>query len=179
METGGPAASGRNRPGRGVDIAVWAVVILIMIGAAAVVAWYLSNASFSLREVTYRDDTADFEMAVPVAPAPDPAPPVASTAGAGTGERIELPRWVRQPAPLFPELAASRGVRNGDVTLLCEALASGELGACQILIESPPDAGFGEAALDATRDARVTPRSIDGFRTDGTIRFTIRFQLVD
>jgi hypothetical protein len=54
-------------------------------------------------------------------------------------------------------------------------LASGDLGACEVLRETPEGAGFAEAALAATRDARIEPYSIDGFRTDSRIGFTVRF----
>jgi len=185
METGGPEASGGGRPGREVDIAVWLLVIAALIGLAAAVAWFLSNAVFAIREITY-SDAADFEVLIPVAPAPessplkppapDPAPKGPSTAG-GPDAGLVLPKWTRQPAPLYPDLALSRGIDRGDVTLRCEALASGELGACEILRESPPNAGFGEAALASIREARVQPRSIDGFRTDSRIAFTMRFRM--
>ena len=118
------------------------------------------------------------EPVPPGAAAPDLAPLEAGPTGPDAAPKgVVRPTWVRQPAPFFPALAASRGIEQGDVTLRCEALASGELGACEILHESPPNAGFGEAALASIREARVQPRSIDGFRTDSRIAFTMRFRM--
>lgn len=77
--------------------------------------------------------------------------------------------------PVFPGLAMRRGVEQGAVVLRCETLATGEFGACEALSEIPAGAGFAEAALAATREARVQPYSIDGFETDSTVTFTVRF----
>lgn len=176
MATGGPETSG-GRPGRGLDAAVWALVIASLIGLAAAVAWFLSNAAFTFPEIAFEDDSVDLEVLIPVAPAPEPP------AGAPAATRdpdlpgVTLPKWTRLPAPLFPALAQSRGIERGEVQLVCEALASGELGACEVLRESPPGAGFAEAALDAARAARVEPYSIDGFRTDSRIAYTVRFRM--
>lgn len=190
MDTGGPETSGGGGRGRGVDIVFWLLAIALLIGLAAAIAWALSNSSFKLREVTYEDDAVDFDVRIPVAvePAPPPAEPVPPGAAAPDLAPLEMgpdaapkglvrPTWVRQPAPFFPALAASRGIEQGDVSLRCEALASGELGACEIISESPPGVGFGEAALASMRDARIKPRSIDGFRTDSRVAFTVRFRM--
>lgn len=195
MTTGGPETSGGGRPRRGVDLLFWLLAIALLVGMAAAIAWTLSNTSFKLREVTYEDDAVDAELLIPVAtepppaesgadaaspgdPAPDLAPLEERPANRGAAPRGVAPtRWARQPAPLYPALAASRGVDRGDVTLRCEALASGELGACEIMSESPPGVGFGEAALASMREARVQPRSIDGFRTDSRIAFAVRFRM--
>ena len=78
METGGTETPGGGRPGRGLDLAVWGLVIAALIGLAAAVAWSLSTASFKLRDITFEDDSVDFEL-IPVAPTPEPPPPAAGT----------------------------------------------------------------------------------------------------
>lgn len=182
MATGGPETSG-GRPGRGLDAAVWALVIAALVALAAAFAWYLSNATFTIREVTYEDDSVDLEVLIPVAPAPESPiedlPPSGEAAATGDPNAggVALPAWVRQPAPLYPELALRRGVESGDVALVCVALASGRMGDCEVLRESPPGAGFAEAAVASTRQARIEPRRIDGVRTDSRVAFTIRFRL--
>jgi len=191
MTAGGPDTSGGGRPRGVVDVVFWLLAVALLFGLAAAIAWTLSNTSFKLREVTYEDDTVDFDVRIPVAvepaaPPPEPVPPgsaapdlasleTPSTGGVPAG--VAPTKWVRQPAPLYPTLAASRGIAQGDVALSCEALASGELGACEILRETPSGAGFGEAALASMREARVQPRTIDGFRTDSRIAFTVRFRM--
>lgn len=183
MTTGGPDTRGNGPRGRWVDVTVWVLVIASLIGLAGAIAWYLSNASFELREITFEDDSVDVEMLIPVAPAPESSPtdrpPAAApvpTGGPDT-DGVARPAWVRPPAPFYPALAQSRGIEQGVVQLRCEALASGALGACEILRENPSGAGFAEAALASTRQARVRPYSIDGFETDSTIAFTVRFRV--
>jgi TonB family protein len=53
------------------------------------------------------------------------------------------------------------------VTLECTARADGRVENCQVLGETHPDLGFGEAALALMRDARVDrgPRDIQFART--------------
>jgi protein TonB len=175
MDAGGPETSGGGRPGRGTDVLVWVLAAIGLIGVAAAIAWGVSNVRFVLREVTYEDRSEDVEL-IPVAPPPAIGPPPAEPAARLPDEDgVSRPKWIRQPAPLFPVLALQRGVQQGEVRLRCEALASGDLGACEVLRETPEGAGFAEAALAATRDARIEPYSIDGFRTDSRIGFTVRF----
>lgn len=176
METGGPDSSGDERPsGRGLDLAVWAAVIAVLVGLAAAIAWYLSNSTFTLREITFEDDSADLEILIPVAPAPEP-PAEPAAASLPNAEGVTPPVWTRTPAPLYPEKALRRGIEQGEVTLRCAALASGRLDACEVVSESPPGAGFAEAALASTRQARVEPRRIDGVGTDSRITYTVRFR---
>ena len=178
METGGTETPAGGRPGRGLDVAVWALVIAALIGLAAAVAWSVSNASFRLREITFEDDRVDVEL-IPVAPLPAPPPPPANPSAAGqpNAEGVSLPVWTRQPAPLYPALALRRGIEEGEVQLACEALASGEPTACEVVHENPPGAGFGEAALASMHQARVTPRTVEGTPVASRIRFTIRFRI--
>lgn len=76
-------------------------------------------------------------------PAPAPAPAV---------------RRVSTEAPVLSVVA---------VTLECTAKASGRVEGCQVLGETHPDLGFGEAAIALMRDAEVAPgpRDIQFART--------------
>ncbi|MBX9460362.1 MAG: energy transducer TonB [Brevundimonas sp.] len=138
--------------------------------------------TFAIRDVTWEDDQVDVEL-IPVAPAPRPvaleSPPPVDTPPArdDDAEGAAPAMWARQPAPDYPARAARRGIEAGQVTLLCQTFASGEIGDCEVLHESPEDVGFALAALASMRQARVTPRRIDGSPVAGRIRFTIRFQI--
>ena len=182
MDSGGPSSFRSDRHRRGLDVAVWVLVVAGLIGVAAAVAWFLSGTSFKIREITYEDDSVDFEL-IPPAPAPRlipvaPAPPEDSGAAREVdADGVAPPRWARQPAPVFPERAAGRGIERGEVALLCNATASGEVDFCTVLRESPAGEGFAEAAVASMRQARVMPRSSDGIATDSRIRFTILFRL--
>lgn len=180
-----PAPSGPEAPGpeptrRGSRVWVWVLVVAALI---VVVTFYFANARFTLREVNYTDESVDLELIEPVPPpvaqsrtdAPPPPPPV-QTVGPN-GEVLRHPAWVKVPVPVFPGLAMRRGVEQGAVVLRCETLATGQFGACEVLSETPPGAGFAEAALAATRQARVRPYSIDGFETDSDVTFTVRFRM--
>lgn len=173
-EPDAPAAEPRRRGRR----RVWVLVIAALVAFAAL---YLATGKFSIREVSYSDDAVDLEIIEPrprpdpqprpAAPPPDPEPTIGPN-----GEVLRHPVWVRQPAPDFRTLAMRRRVEKGAVVLRCETLATGDFGACEVMSETPPGAGFAEAALASMRQARVKPYSIDGFETDSSIQFTIRFQ---
>lgn len=66
--------------------------------------------------------------------------------------------WTRSPRPDYPSGALSRRVWSGAVTISCLGLADGILSHCEVESEFPRDAGFGQAALRATRQARLTPQ---------------------
>lgn len=56
---------------------------------------------------------------------------------------------------------ASRVLTSVAVTLECTARASGRVENCQVLGETHPGMGFGEAAIALMRDAEVDPGSRD------------------
>jgi protein TonB len=181
-----PAPSGPEAPGpepkrRGSRVWGRVLVGVALIALVAALAVYLAGAKFSIRVVSTSDDHMDVELIEPIPPPvaqPPPAPPPAPAPTIGpNGELLRHPEWVRRPAPDFPGLAWRRGVDRGDVVLRCETLATGEFGACEVLGESPTGAGFAEAALASTRQARVRPHSIDGFETDSDVTFTVRFRM--
>jgi TonB family protein len=57
------------------------------------------------------------------------------------------------------------------VTLECTARVSGSVENCQVLGETHPGLGFGEAAVELMRDAKVTPPARDT-QFAHTIQFT-------
>ena len=177
MGSEGPSSFSSERSGRGLDIAVWVLVVSALVGVAAAVAWFLSTSHFVIRTVTYSDEATSPVELIPVAPAPEPTATDPLVAREEDADGVAPPRWARQPAPFFPDRAARRGIDRGEVELVCEAYASGRVGACTVLSETPPGARFAEAALASMGDARVLPRRGDGVPTDSRIRFVIHFRL--
>ena len=90
---------------------------------------------------------------------------------------ITNPSWERRPIPDYPETALARRVSSGAATLDCGVASDGALRSCQIVTETPEGAGFGAAALRATRAARLSPRTIDGVQADARVRFSLSFRL--
>ncbi|HYC68559.1 energy transducer TonB [Brevundimonas sp.] len=90
---------------------------------------------------------------------------------------IRNPSWRRPPSVEFPERAISRGLESGVVELTCAATPAGGLAACEILSETPEGVGFGQAALNGARRARLNPRQEDGDAVGSRVRFAVRFSL--
>jgi hypothetical protein len=153
------------------------LIVALVVGALFLVVYFV-GVTFTLKEVSYTDDSVDLEIIEPLPPpVAQPAVPTPPKSSVGpNGEVVRHPAWVKTPVPVFPVLAMRRGVEQGDVVLRCETLATGQFGACEALSETPPGAGFAEAAIAATRQARVRPYSIDGFETDSDVTFTVRFR---
>lgn len=147
---------------------------LVAIGLVAVIAfggwlaWLVSQ--------TPRMTTRSHEQVEPLPYEPPPAVPTAPYVDE-QGRRVSPADWRIRPAPDYPSAAQRNGVEAGHAVLTCEVLSDGRMGVCEIVEEGPPGQGFGEAALRSMREARVKPTSVDGFQTDGRIRFTVRFRL--
>lgn len=105
------------------------------------------------------------------------APPTGAVGPPPRSPVITNPRWAAAPAPLYPELAFRRGYAEGAVRVRCGVSSDGRLRDCVILEETPSDGGFGAAALEAARSARLSPRDIDGAARDATVTFPILFRL--
>lgn len=107
--------------------------------------------------------------------APEPAPQPVATPQA---QVITNPSWSRYPMPLsYPAAALEQGLTNGRADLSCAVEADGRVSACAIVSEDPVGAGFGAAALQAAAEARLSPRTVDGMATGGTVRFSVRFTM--
>lgn len=106
-------------------------------------------------------------------PAP-PEPPKPSLATA--------PDWLRRPtgadlARNYPRAAIQRGLAGREV-MQCTVAADGGLFGCEILEESPADAGFGEATLKMSSLFKMRPMTKDGQPVaGGKIRIPLRFVL--
>jgi TonB family protein len=85
------------------------------------------------------------------------------------------PRWLRRPAPTFPDRALDRGVMRGSVELSCTVDGSGRLADCEIVRESPQGLGFGTSALRETRRALAAPRVVDGVPQSYRLSFDMTF----
>ncbi len=93
------------------------------------------------------------------------------------GAVIGNPSWIVRPQAEYPRLAMKRRVTAGRVELQCPVTAEGTIASCWILNETPPGAGFGQAAVTAAAHARLKPRTVDGVPTPGMVRFSTNFRL--
>lgn len=105
---------------------------------------------------------------------PNPPPPIRVD---DQGRTVSDTDWKQRPEPDYPMRAQMAGVEEGSVQLRCDTTTDGRVGPCQVLQETPADAGFGEAAIRAAEAASVYPATIDGEPQTGILRFTVRFRL--
>jgi TonB family protein len=88
------------------------------------------------------------------------------------------PTWEMPLRPEYPELAMDDG-RPGWADLRCRLTVESRLTACEIVGESVPELGFGEAALQAAPAARLSPAIRDGQPVEISIVFRLHFRLAD
>lgn len=115
-----------------------------------------------------------------LAGAAPPPPPHPSTLPPGARiSIITMPTIVQTPsaqdmAGVYPQRAGAERV-SGKVILQCRVRATGLLSDCVVADETPPDYGFGEAALQLVPAFLMKPQAKDGKPVDGAL---IRIPLV-
>ncbi|MDB5498520.1 MAG: TonB protein, partial [Phenylobacterium sp.] len=111
----------------------------------------------------------------PKPPAPPPPTPVRESV-------ITQPDWSRKPdaealSRYYPERASRMSI-EGTATISCTVNARGTLDNCSVVSESPPEAGFGDATIKASKLFKMRPLSKDGAPVDGgTVRIPLRWVL--
>lgn len=93
-------------------------------------------------------------------------------------QEITNPRWLRRPqnlASYYPRRAVARNIA-GQVMLDCLVDTNGALN-CSVILETPANWGFGEAALRIARDHRMVPATRDGQAVQGRYRMRVPFEL--
>jgi len=82
------------------------------------------------------------------------------------GAEIGRPAWIAPPRGLWADALTSELARRqnqeGQATAHCTATAAGTLTECWVETESPPNLGFGEAALVMLQHARMKPMAGNG-----------------
>jgi len=84
-----------------------------------------------------------------------------------------------EAATPLPDVEVTAPADQAVVTLECRVTRRGAVRDCVILSETPSGQGFGEAALEGARRARVRPDAIDGAAPYAKVTFTMRFQRAD
>ncbi len=80
------------------------------------------------------------------------------------------------PATPVADVEVVAEAREGRVELECTVRPDGRVSDCVVRSETPRGFGFGEAALNAARRARLSPGSVP---VGGKVRFGTRFQIQD
>jgi hypothetical protein len=88
-------------------------------------------------------------------------------------------RWVIQPRPEFPSRALREKANTGSANLSCLVRPDGRLHDCVVETERPAGAGFGQAAIDGARRARLGPAPDDSapVAPDAMVSFRTNFYL--
>lgn len=81
------------------------------------------------------------------------------------------------PSAQFPERALRQSVESGAVTLSCLVQANGHLTQCVVETERPAGAGFGQAALDGARSARLASAPGETIAERGAVTYRMTFFL--
>jgi len=97
---------------------------------------------------------------------------------------IRNPTWMRKPTgsemeKIYPRRAMELE-KSGGATLMCTVAASGSVGGCSVIDESPKGLGFGDAAVAAAKFFKLSPRTVDGDAVEGAkVRIPLVFNLAN
>jgi TonB family protein len=106
---------------------------------------------------------------------------VAGSASANEGGDLDIrPDWVKQPSSddlnaVWPAKAMRNGL-SGKATISCKITVQGLLEACALVEESPPDQGFGAAALLLAPSFVLKPGMKDGKPVSTGVQIPIVFK---
>ena len=98
---------------------------------------------------------------------------------------LTKPRWIRTlsaegMAQVYPQAAATAGVKSGLGAATCVVTATGELDGCKPARESPEGLGFGPAAVEAVKLMRMNPWTKEGDPVEGlSLTIPVQFSLDD
>lgn len=94
--------------------------------------------------------------------------------------KVTHPTWRKMPTgaemeAFYPKEAAREGI-SGKVVMQCGVAREGTLYDCSIVSETPPDMGFGAAALKLAPFFEMTPKTVDGEAVSGgEVRIPVMF----
>jgi TonB family protein len=130
-------------------------------------------------ETTAADASAETQLpeTTPEVEAAEPQEPVRAAA-----QVITQPDWMRRPsaedlARYYPDRASRMSI-EGTAIISCSVDGRGLLEDCSVVSENPPEAGFGDATLKASKLFRMRPLTKDGASVEGgTVRIPLRWVL--
>lgn len=99
-----------------------------------------------------------------------------------TADTSSSPHWIRRPsgndmARVYPRVAVSANA-SGRATMVCRILATGRLTDCDVVEETPPGMGFGEATIRLAPYFQMSTTTADGKSVEGgTIRVPLIWRL--
>jgi TonB family protein len=101
----------------------------------------------------------------------------------GAAPADQNPDWVRKPTAkdllaVWPQEALKNSL-SGRGVIGCKVDIRGTLFACRVTDESPPDSGFGAAALALTPQFQMKPAVVGGKPVESAIHIRVRFQASD
>jgi len=122
--------------------------------------------------------TYDFDWTAADAPCLAPAKSHEATVAPPVGHTE--PDWLDKPtgdelARVYPRAALGHRV-TGSAMLHCIVSTEGYLSDCTIVNETPQDAGFGNAALEATGFMRMKPATTNGVPVESDVAVPVNFQ---
>lgn len=130
--------------------------------------------------VTVQPEPAPPQPEAVSVPVPEPPEPVPQTVVAPERRGVLtdlLPRYLRNPAPMYPREARERGW-EGTVILEVEVLPSGRCGALRVLTPSGYPV-LDEAALRAVRPWRFKPATRGSIPVSVWVEIPVTFRLID